>query len=169
MKHIYGYSKGQAFDTFKLMIAAVVAVAILGILMGILSQITVPGADPVNMMNDQLTKAHQYPGTIVISSASAAFQKGMVYSGASFIQVLGGTGKVVFVCDDVYTGTPKSNTDPCYVNPTATTAVAINGAFSAKIRACCNSASTPACVVGVGANAVMKDAVVPGTATKICP
>jgi len=46
--------RGQAFDTFKLMIAAVVAVAILGILLSILGTIKPPAGDPKSVGNQLL-------------------------------------------------------------------------------------------------------------------
>jgi hypothetical protein len=46
--------RGQAFDTFKLMIAAVVAVAILGILLSILGNIKPPAGDPKSVANQLL-------------------------------------------------------------------------------------------------------------------
>jgi len=50
--------KAQAFSTFKLLIAAVVAMAILAILMGIISTIVVgPNTDPVSVIKGKLDAA----------------------------------------------------------------------------------------------------------------
>lgn len=55
--------RGQAFDTFKLMIAAVVAVAILGILMGILSQLSLPTGNPESVFQSMMSYCVQSPGS----------------------------------------------------------------------------------------------------------
>lgn len=59
--------RGQAFDTFKLMIAAVVAVAILGILMGILSQLSLPTGNPQSVFQGLMSYCAQNPGAIKTS------------------------------------------------------------------------------------------------------
>mgnify|MGYP006282203329 CR=1 FL=1 len=43
--------KGQSFDAFKLLIAAVVAAAILVIIIGIINQVDTPLRDPLEVMN----------------------------------------------------------------------------------------------------------------------
>jgi hypothetical protein len=72
---LYIGEKGQAFDTFKLMIAAVVAVAILGILMSILSIINPVTTDPTDTMKDMLKKGMQQPKSKVVSQNNVRFNK----------------------------------------------------------------------------------------------
>ncbi len=130
--------KAQAFDTFKLMIAAVVAVAILGILMSILGGITVPGADPTNIIRDQLAKAYQYKGSTFVSTSQAQFQAGVEYSGESFADVVGGVGtNIEFYCE------------PVLCNANGDTTVTIENNFKAKIKTKCD-ATTDTCYIGIG-------------------
>ncbi len=63
--------KGQAFDTCKLLIAAVVAIAILGILLQILNLIKPPGADPETIIQQQLQKAYGHIGSVTVSDGKA--------------------------------------------------------------------------------------------------
>lgn len=68
--------KGQAFDTFKLMIAAVVAVAILGILLGILRGLTPTITDPLSATQQLVRDAYtggiskRYPNPVVFTADS---------------------------------------------------------------------------------------------------
>jgi hypothetical protein len=68
--------KGQAFDTFKLMIAAVIAVAILGILLGILRGMSPTVTDPLSatqqLLRDTYTSKIQkaYPNPVVFTSGT---------------------------------------------------------------------------------------------------
>ena len=134
--------KGQAFDTFKLLIAAVVAVAILGILLGILGGIFWPGANPYQVAKDQLTSASNYKGLPQISTSTAAFKKGMTMDGGAdtFVNAIGGHGSIQFKCsEDVK--------DACSVQGPAAT-LTITRDFSALISACCNSGNV--CNVFIG-------------------
>lgn len=135
-------NKGQAFDTFKLMIAAVIAVAILGILLAILSGIIFPGQDPATMMKQQLQQATQYPGSIFVSQTQADFKAGVQYVQGSFADVLGGAGyKVDFICGVIV----RSGCT------TGTNIVTISGDFKAVVKACCTSSNQ--CKVGIGSDA----------------
>ena len=134
--------RGQAFDTFKLMIAAVVAVAILGILLAILGGISLPGQDPATMIRGQLQQAVQYPGSTFVSQTEASFKAGVEYSGDSFKDVLGGAGsEVYFYCADSL-GTTACSTG------SGGSSVTIAEDFNANIKAKCGSSRN--CCVGIG-------------------
>ncbi len=134
--------RGQAFDTFKLMIAAVVAVAILGILMGILGGITVPGADPTNIIRDQLAKAYQYKGSTFVSTSEAQFQAGIEYSAESFKDVIGGgSNEIKFYCPAGLCKTTAVNGDDI---------LPIENSFRAKIKVKCETGTPTTCHVGIG-------------------
>ena len=149
--------KGQAFDTFKLMIAAVVAVAILGILLSILSGISVPN-DPASMINQQLSKAYQYKGSTFVSQSEASFQSGVVYSEGSFKSSAGGVAEIAFYCDDNLQETTPNICEEVKktVSSSYNDQLKINGDFKEKIQVCCNTGSATLsnrCHVGVGADA----------------
>lgn len=135
--------KGQAFDTFKLMIAAVIAVAILGILLGILGGISPPGADPASIIKEQLSKAYQFQKSVFVSTTQANFQSGVLYSPESFKQSIGGTGDIQFVCASSLSGV-------C----TGGSTLSITGNFKAVISACFDPTSPGTGWVGVGPSAV---------------
>ena len=61
-------NRGQAFDSFKLLIAAIVAIAILGVLMPIIAQIGgfIP-SDPTASIARQLTNTINSPGTLKVT------------------------------------------------------------------------------------------------------
>ena len=120
--------KGQAFDTFKLLIAAVVAVAILGILFVILNSIVGPTTSPVDATKTQLGKAYNQQGISSKSSTMATFEKDDELDGdlALFTDIVGGK-EVNFQC-----GTDVENS--CEINDNVLTATK---KFAAYIRACC--------------------------------
>ncbi|MCD6230093.1 MAG: hypothetical protein J7K00_04855 [Candidatus Diapherotrites archaeon] len=60
--------KGQAFDTFKLLIAAIVAISILGVMMGIIGGTTLPGSDPNHEIKSKLSSAVINAGNTVTTS-----------------------------------------------------------------------------------------------------
>lgn len=132
--------KGQAFDTFKLLIAAVIAVAILGILLSIMSGIILPGADSQQVIGEQLKKASQFPHSTFISQAKASFQAGNYLSASSFTDALGGSSvTIAFQCSDDLSDACKITTDK---------KLHIVSVFTAYVGACC---TTPkACTVVIG-------------------
>lgn len=139
--------KGQAFDTFKLLIAAVVAVAILGILLGILGGIFWPGANPYQVAKDQLTSASNYKGLPQISTSTAAFKKGMTMDGGAdtFKNAIGGVGSIQFHCSTDVASACQYGTSTA--DPNSNTAIILRD-FSALISACCSSGN--ACNVYIG-------------------
>lgn len=132
--------KGQAFDTFKLMIAAVVAVAILGILMGILSQITIPGQSFDDTAKTLLTKAVSSPGVKYPSSGDVTFVKDSIYPGSAFEDTTGGV-PVKFKCNSGTLCTPDSALG---------VELAVVANFKSKIYVQCNTGPTSCCIwVGI--------------------
>ena len=97
--------RGQAFDTFKLMIAAVVAVAILGILLGIIQQIqpTVQ-QQPVQISQNLINTALNAP-CAPIPSGEVNFKRGDGWVGNTFLQSSGHRAtNVVTRCDSSVSG-----------------------------------------------------------------
>ena len=140
--------KGQAFDTFKLMIAAVIAVAILGILLGILGSIQPPGGDPATITGDQLSKAYQFPGSIFASASKASFKSGVTYVSDSFKDKVGGLATINFYCGTRVTQVWKAT------KAGGSSSVAITGNFQATIKTkCTGSSSSAKCCVGIGDDA----------------
>ena len=124
--------KGQAFDTFKLLIAAVVAVAILGILFVILNSVIGPTTSPVDAVKTQLGKAYNQQGISSKSSTMATFEKDDELDGdlELFTDVVGGKD-VDFLCgSDVESS--------CEIDNNVLTATK---KFAAYIRACCGATS----------------------------
>ena len=75
--------RGQSFDVFKLLIAAVIAVAILGILLAIIEQIIPPGQEAVNVAKQQLNSALLSP-CAPLPSDTVSFKAGEGWVKASF-------------------------------------------------------------------------------------
>ena len=137
MKIIRGRSKGQAFDTFKLMIAAVVAVAILGILMGILQTISLPTSGFDDTLKTMLSKASA-GGSVQASQSDITFSSGSSYDGtAKVYKDLTMDKPVQFKCAISTQCTPPA------LGPTLT--ILMN--FKAKIYVGCGSTK---CCVGIG-------------------
>jgi len=132
--------KGQAFDTFKLLIAAVVAVAILGILLSIMSGIVIPGAEPQRVIGEQLSKAVEFPLSTFVSQVKAGFKSGTIFSPDSFKDSLGGTGNVKFDCSpDVATVCKVENNN-----------LKILSDFDEFISVCCKDTKNCNVLVGTG-------------------
>ncbi len=72
--------KGQAFDAFKLLIAAVVAGAILVILLGMLGGFITPSGDPISVMSQSISKVKGAPGSGSVSAQMVQFKEGDVVS-----------------------------------------------------------------------------------------
>lgn len=68
--------KGQAFDAFKLLIAAVVAVVILGIILSMLQSFFLPGGDPTSVMAQQVQNLKNAIGSGKLSTQLVQFKKG---------------------------------------------------------------------------------------------
>ena len=129
--------RGQAFDTFKLMIAAVIAVAILGILLGILGGITPQVGDPGNLIKQQLGKGYQLPGIVYASQQKANFKAGTRIRSDAFSDVLGGTGEVKFYCNERLAA---GSSPRCQVTGgTARSGISFTADFDEDIFVCCES------------------------------
>lgn len=141
--------RGQAFDTFKLMIAAVIAVAILGILLGILQQIQGPTGDPITTTRDLMQKALSNPGTELPSAQKLSFTKGTVFRNTAFRSLFGNvnTPTIYFTCDStlvvnglcIYDGADYSQN-----------ILTIDGDFESNIKVCCSATTYETCYVNIG-------------------
>ncbi len=61
------FEKGQAFSTFQLLIAAVVALALLGVLMPIISNINPGTGRVVDALNERINTQQDQPGTLSLT------------------------------------------------------------------------------------------------------
>lgn len=135
--------KGQAFDTFKLMIAAVIAVAILGILLGILGGITTPGQSFDDTAKQLLTKAVQSPGAVFPSAGEVQFQKDSIFPATIFYATAGGRTVKFHCADSLITG------GLCTISTTKDR-LDVGGDFRQKIYALCGVSSADECCISVG-------------------
>jgi len=87
--------KGQEFSTFKLLIAAVVAIAILGILLQILGGITTPVGFEQQAREILRDARH---GGVVRRGPEVPFDSGTIYTGDAFSGAAGGLD-VEFKCE----------------------------------------------------------------------
>jgi hypothetical protein len=134
--------KGQAFDTFKILIAAVVAVTILGLLLGILNLIRPLNTDPDNLIQQQLQKAYNRQGNTYTSDSNAQFTHGLEYAGAAFKAQLGGSVNLEI---NIFCSSELTDGDYCSGGGES---VSIDKDFPAKIKAkCCGS---DICAVMIG-------------------
>lgn len=79
--------KGQAFSTFKLLIAAIVAVVILVILLSILGYIDFsPRNQPLVGASDALKEAYQVPSQLVTNTQSVTFTKDYTLSRRAIVE-----------------------------------------------------------------------------------
>lgn len=138
-------SKGQAFDAFKLLIAAVVAGAILVILLGIISGITNPQQEPPQVMK-QLVQSVRGGGVAKISSQVVTFKTGEIYEADGIATSAGlNIGDVVFCCGGVsqkcgggdydFDSTDNSQFFTC--SGTEGSEISVDGTVTGKIRAYC--------------------------------
>lgn len=145
--------KGQAFDVFKLMIAAVIAVAILGILLTIMGQIVIPTQQPIPAMQSLLVDSYQYK-IPKVSNFEVTFKKGELVP-ASQLEKSAGGSTIIF---DASTAYNKDALIQCFVETSKTTfGSSCSGGtaylnpqkeFKAKITTCCNDAGD--CYVNIG-------------------
>jgi len=89
-------------------------------------------------IRNRLSHAMSVPGAVVVSASNASFQSGITYEPRSFLPSIGGTGTIIFKCDSPL---------PCKITGGD---LWINGDFSAKVYACCNSQNPPTCTVSIG-------------------
>ena len=131
--------KGQAFSTFKLLIAAVVAVAILGILLQILGQIGAPVGFQ-DQAEELLRDVRGSPG-VSMAGPEVEISEGS-YSADIFTEAAGGW-QVVYQCAD-YAFLDCDEDDPDGSLDAETDG-------NAELYACCNEDEGPnRCYLGVG-------------------
>ncbi len=90
--------KGQAFDAFKLLIAAVVAGSILVIILSMLGGFVTPGGDPVTVMAQTVQSVRGAPGSGTVSTQVVQFQKDQVISATAIETKAGVNPGTVFFC-----------------------------------------------------------------------
>lgn len=128
--------KGQEFSTFKLLIAAVVAIAILGILLQILGGITTPVGFE-QQARELLRDARD--GGVVRRGPEVPFESGSLYTGGAFSDAAGG-GNVEFRCDRGF----------CDPEGSWGSTLEITGDGDSDFLVCCDDDDT--CYIGVGAD-----------------
>ena len=94
---MFGF-KGQAFDAFKLLIAAVVAGSILVIILSMLGGFITPGGSPVTVMAQTVQGLRTSPDAGTVSSQVVQFQKDSVISTKSVESKAGINPGTVFFC-----------------------------------------------------------------------
>ncbi|MCD6414620.1 MAG: hypothetical protein J7L23_03250 [Candidatus Diapherotrites archaeon] len=72
--------RGQAFDAFKLLIAAVVAGAILVIILGMLQGFIIPVGQPMSVMTQGISTTSKAAGSGTVSPQAVKFVKGDILS-----------------------------------------------------------------------------------------
>lgn len=147
--------KGQAFSTFKLLIAAVVAVAILGILLQILGMIS----PPLGFEDQAGQVLSEATGGGVRTGATIPFEEGDSYigDGDSSFYIEAGATEVRFGCD---TGFCEPRIDDATEEGSWSEVLRIESDGEAEIRACCNNDVSGTlgwnedelCFVGIGAD-----------------
>jgi hypothetical protein len=151
--------RGQAFDTFKLMIAAVIAVAILGILLGILGTISVPGAGFDDTVKSLLQRSYSTPGVTTASTGDVTFTQGSVYPGSAFSQYTDGTTPAKFKCSSTaFCTQPTADPDPTVSATVLGDTLEIKSNFKSKIYVVCNR-DEEVCCVGVGITIPVTDCI----------
>ena len=138
-------NKAQAFDVFQLMIAAVIAVAILGILLSIIGQIFIPSQRPIQMAQEKLTDAYQYEGGIFTSATKATFQKGDTIPLSIFSKNVG-AWPITLVCARYIT----DSTNDLATCDTTNKQIIVKKTFEAEISACCKKIEGNNCYLYVG-------------------
>ncbi len=142
--------KGQAFDAFKLLIAAVVAGAILVILLSMIGGFVPVGQDPLTVMGQELNKVKK-GGVASTSTQVVQFAEGQEFTADAVARSAGvNLGQVQFCCgsvDDVdgkCTGYEFSgDTFDCKEDD-----LTVNSQISGKIRAYCPLSSEHPCIIG---------------------
>ena len=137
--------KAQAFDVFQLMIAAVIAVAILGILLSIIGQIFIPSQRPIQVIQEKLTDAYQYQGALFTSATKATFQKDDSIPASIFKKNAGGRVPSV-VCAEFIDPTDASQSQ---LASCGTDQILVKSTFDATVATCCDQSG---CYIYVGAS-----------------
>ncbi len=88
--------RGQAFDAFKLLIAAVVAGAILVIILSMLGGFVTPGGDPITVMAQTVQQLRGSPYSGMTSTQVVTFSKGTISAAAIWTKAGTNPGSVGF-------------------------------------------------------------------------
>ncbi len=154
--------RGQAFDAFKLLIAAVVAGAILVILLSMIGGFVPVGQDPLTVMGQELNKVKK-GGVASTSSQVVQFQEGQEFTANAVAKEAGlSTGQVQFCCTDGVTDLNNKCTstsgDVSYrfdaedskasFEECSPQELIVNSQISGKIRAYCPVESSAPCIIG---------------------
>ncbi len=91
-------TRGQAFDAFKLLIAAVVAGSILVIILSMLGGFVTQGGDPVTVMAQQVQSYRGSPGAGGLSTQIVQFQPNNVISSTAIETKAGINPGTVYFC-----------------------------------------------------------------------
>jgi len=142
--------KGQAFDAFKLLIAAVVAGAILVILLSMIGGFVPVGQDPLTVMGQELNKVKK-GGVASTSTQVVQFSEGQEFTADAVAREAGvNLGNVQFCCGDVEDHDDKcpgyefdADSFKCSADN-----LVVTGQISGKVRAYCPIASDYPCVIG---------------------
>ncbi len=139
--------KGQAFDAFKLLIAAVVAGSILVILLQIIAGITITTKKPVRVMGQEMSSVSA-GGMCSVSNNKVEFTKGTQIKSDAVAKKAGmNTGSVEFCCrgeDDCegYVFKDEQGFD-CGVDK-----LGVDEDIQGNIRACCPITQGEDCTIG---------------------
>ncbi|MCD4740333.1 hypothetical protein K8R43_04025 [archaeon] len=95
--------KGQAFDAFKLLIAAVVAGTILVIILGMLQGFIVPVGEPMHVITQSISSVKQARGSGTVSPQNVQFVKGDVMSTSGIADQAGVNQGTVCFCNGTLT------------------------------------------------------------------
>jgi len=117
--------KGQGSGVFQLLISAVVAMAILGVLLGILGIITPPGQDIAVIARDNLSQAFTKQGVLITSG------KINITKGASITNTVGGPELGV---PDTHICTGVDSTLTGFNNDASPGVLTYNGSSSLAVR-----------------------------------
>ena len=148
--------RGQAFDAFKLLIAAVVAGAILVILLSMIGGFVPVGQDPLTVMGQELSKVKK--GGVASTSAQVVqFSEGQEFTADAVAREAGvNLGQVEFCCSGVEDPENKCDNymfddEPSFECPEPETLI-VSSDMSGKIRSFCPISSEPPCVIGFRAS-----------------
>jgi len=103
--------KGQAFDAFKLLIAAVVAGTILVIILGMLQGFIVPVGEPMHVISQGISSVKQARGSGTVSPQRVQFVEGDVISTDGIADQAGVNRGTICFCGG--TASPPADTTSC--------------------------------------------------------
>ena len=145
--------RGQAFDAFKLLIAAVVAGAILVILLSMIGGFVPVGQDPLTVMGQELNKVKK-GGVASTSSQTVQFSQGEEFESDAVAKEAGVNKGQVFFCCDQEVGDATAKCDgyefieqDAFECSSEGDVLIVNDDISGKVRAYCPTSDDP-CIIG---------------------